>query len=107
MDLPVSLARYLDEVYGMASPQVLYHHDQLDYYECLGCHELVEVPYIAVLDQGKQKQPVKANPENRLRWLELMTMDHQDCAAFADARKAKQHREYRRPMAAQYAVRSS
>lgn len=79
----------------MAAPDVLYHHSTQDFYECMGCHEFIEAPYLAVLQQGKPKEPVKTNPENRLRWLELIGFDHGKCAAFKDEAKALEQRQYR------------
>lgn len=78
----------------MPDSQVLYHHERFDYYECLGCHEEIEVPYLAVLKQGKPKEPIKSNPENRMAWLELRSIEHASCGLYKDEEKSRQHREY-------------
>ena len=72
---------------------VLYHHERWDAYECMGCHDLMETPRTAVLKNGQERVPVKANPENRMLWLELMTANHEKCMAYSgDAEKQEQHK---------------
>ena len=78
----------------MEAPQTLYHHEELDYYECLGCFDLIEVPRCAVVQGGKERVPVKGNSLNRLLWLELKTIEHEKCHRYQDASKAAQHREF-------------
>lgn len=77
-------------------PEALYHHERDDYYECLGCGALIEVPRCAVLHGGSAPVLILANPENRMIWLELQTLDHLPCATYQDADKAEQARTYRR-----------
>lgn len=79
----------------MDTSEILYHHERLNAYECLGCHEMLEVPATAVLRNGQRPERVRDNPENLLRWVELHAKDHKDCAKFKDADKAEQHRAYR------------
>lgn len=80
-------------------PPSLYLWDRYDAYECMGCHEMIETPRFAVIKGGRERVPIRTNPENRLIWLELMELDHAKCGAFQfDAAKAKAAREYRRPL---------
>ena len=74
---------------------VLYHYERYDCYECLGCGETLEVPYRAVLKNGQAPVSVKQHPENRLLWLELMTLDHAKCGEYRDAAKAEAARKFR------------
>lgn len=78
---------------------VLYFHERYDCYECMGCGEFIETPGMAVLHQGRPREPVKNNPENRMLWLELHMIDHQKCANYQDVEKAKAFRAHgnRRP----------
>ena len=71
----------------------LYYHEQYDCYECLGCKEVLEVPFMAVLKNGQPREYVKRNPENRLVWVELMQAGHARCHLFQDEEKARQDRE--------------
>lgn len=71
----------------------LYHHEQYDCYECLGCREVLEVPFKAVLKNGHAPEFIKRNPENRMLWLELMNAGHSRCHLFGDEEKARQDRE--------------
>lgn len=77
-------------------PPELYYYPQYDCYECLGCGEMLEVPYRAVLKGGQEAVDVKRHPENRLLWVELMTLDHAKCDRYRDAARAKSAREFRR-----------
>ena len=77
-------------------PDVLYHHERDDYYECMGCGALLEVPRIAVLQGGRSAVSIVTNPENRLLWVELQTLDHEPCTKFLDAHQAAQARTFRR-----------
>jgi hypothetical protein len=79
-----------------AARAALYHFVDGDYYYCLGCGASLETPYRAVLKSGRPPMEVKSNPENRLLWLELMSLDHADCGKFKDEQKAQDHRTYRR-----------
>lgn len=71
----------------------LYHHEQYDCYECLGCREVMEVPFKAVLKNGQSPEFIKRNPENRLIWIELMQEGHSRCHLFKDADLARHDRE--------------
>lgn len=77
----------------MSKPARLYHHEQYDCYECLGCEEILEVPMKAVLKNGQSPEFIRRNPENRLIWLELMETGHSRCHLFNDAEAARQDRE--------------
>ena len=77
-------------------PDVLYHHERDDYYECLGCGALLEVPQVAVLRAGRSPAAVVTNPENRMLWVELQRLDHAPCAKFLDAHQAALARSFRR-----------
>lgn len=81
-----------------AEQSPLYHHARYDAYECLGCQEMIEIPRRAVLEAGRQAEAVKGNPENMLRWVELMELDHKPCTQFSDSRMAEQAREHRQPV---------
>ena len=70
----------------------LYYHDRLGAYECLGCGEMIEIPYRAVLEAGREAVDVKRHPENRLLWLELMALDHRHCHEYHDVRRAREAR---------------
>lgn len=59
----------------------LFYHRDYDCYTCLGCGEAIEVPWRAVLRNGRDAVEVKENPENRLLWLELMEQGHDKCLA--------------------------
>lgn len=74
-------------------PPELVYHAHLECYECLGCGEMEEVPYRVVLDAGHEPVDVKRHPENRLLWLELVTLDHARCHLYKDERKAREARE--------------
>lgn len=81
----------------MAQPiaaAVFYHHERWDCYECMGCHELLEVPFRAVLRNGREREPVKRDAENRVLWLELRTLEHNKCAAYKDELAAANHRRF-------------
>ena len=58
---------------------------------------MIEIPKWAVLHAGKPKEEVRGNPENLLRWRELIELDHQPCINFTDAAMAKQARAHRKP----------
>lgn len=74
----------------------LYLHEREDFYECMGCHELLEVPFLAVLKNGQQRVAIKRNPENRLLWIELMSIEHGQCGKFKDEQKAQDQRTFRK-----------
>lgn len=74
----------------------LYYHERDGAYQCLGCHEFIEIPHCAVLKGGQRPEPVKHNPENRMIWVELTELDHTPCLLFADAEMARHAREFRR-----------
>lgn len=75
---------------------VLYHHAREDVYECMGCGSLIEVPRQGVLQRGQAAVPIANNPENRMMWLELHTLDHEKCEKYKDFEKAEQARTLRR-----------
>lgn len=82
----------------MKKPNELYRHEQYGCLECMGCRELIEIPFEAVLKGGHGPVPIKANPENLLIWIELQELDHEKCSSFQDARQAALCREFRRPV---------
>jgi hypothetical protein len=75
----------------------LYHWEDMDAYQCMGCLELIEVPKYAVLKVSGvlDRVPVKNQPENRMLWLELYELDHAKCHEFKDVEKAQLAREHR------------
>ena len=61
----------------------LYFHRDLEAYECLGCHEFHERASDWRADQPWQsRSDHPTNPENRLIWLELISLDHERCHLF-------------------------
>lgn len=74
----------------------LYRDLQMGSVECLGCTEVMEIPYAAVLRAGGRREQVRNNPENLAAWMELQELDHRQCLNFADVEKAKQARQYRK-----------
>ena len=76
----------------------LYHYVEWAAYECMGCHELIEIPALAVLAAGRLPVRIKTNPENLLIWVEMIEMDHAKCSSFKDAKMAQDARTYRKPM---------
>ncbi|MGA2890330.1 MAG: hypothetical protein ABSE51_19980 [Terracidiphilus sp.] len=79
---------------SVASP--LYFHARYGAYECMGCYELIEIPYKATLVDGKERVRIKDNPENLVIWQEMMELDHQPCMAFSDVKMAQDAREHRK-----------
>ena len=82
-------------VVAMPAPEPvpdLYEHPSLECVECLGCGEMIEIPYRAVLEAGREAVDVKRHPENRLLWLELMALDHRHCHEYHDVRRAREAR---------------
>lgn len=79
----------------------LYHHATMDTFECMGCHEMIEVPRVARLGNGHERRAVRiaGQPENLLIWLEMHELDHAQCHLYEDADKARQAREYRKEAA--------
>lgn len=79
-------------------PAKLYRYEvmgELRGVECMGCHDVMEVPTFAVLHAGKRPERIRGNPENLLAWLELQELFHEKCNLFSDAEKAEQQREFR------------
>lgn len=81
-----------------AEPSVLYHHERLGAFECMGCFEMIEIPGYAIVRAGAQPVPIKGDPLNLLLWKEIIEISHRPCIQFADARMAEQARQYRRPI---------
>lgn len=79
----------------------LYYHVRSNYFECLSCHEEIEVPRMAHLKIGGEKAFVRiaGQPENLLLWLEMHTLDHALCHLYKDAEQAKAAREFRKERA--------
>lgn len=74
----------------------LYHHRHLDAFECMGCHEFFGVPRTGILTKSGRVEAIATNPENRLIWLELMTLDHERCHLYGDAKQAQDARTFRK-----------
>jgi hypothetical protein len=56
------------------------HYADTDTYECLGCHGLIPVPRLAILEEQNEIVRIKDNPLNRMLWLEVLEEKHQNCA---------------------------
>jgi len=71
----------------MSTPTVsgLYHHEQLQAYECGGCLEMIEIP-----------RSVMGDPETLLSFREMLELDHKDCASYGDVKSAQLARKYRK-----------
>lgn len=78
----------------MAEPGALYHHEQWGAVECMGCHELIEIPAFAVIKSGFPPVRIKADALNLLLWCELIELDHAPCLRFFDAEMASQARTH-------------
>jgi hypothetical protein len=93
----IKMATNAQPLIAAIPPPELYYYHQHKCYECLGCHELIEVPrYATLMVDGKmQRVAVMNNAENLLIWRELHELDHEKCGAFGDAAKAKDAREHR------------
>lgn len=76
----------------------LYHHPDLNAFECLGCGEFIEVPRLAIIGDGHKRRVARiaGQPENLLLWLEMHELDHAKCHLFGDAEKALQARAHRK-----------
>jgi len=59
--------------------------DKLNTITCHGCIVTDEIPHRVLRD-----------PEQRLEFIELWTLDHSDCDKFHDARKAELNRQHRK-----------
>lgn len=57
----------------------LVYHADLDYYECSGCEQDIEVPQFAVFQGSPRLVPVKYDPENRVMWREEIEREHSNC----------------------------
>lgn len=84
-----------------AAPSPLYHHAELNAFECIGCREMIEVPRLAVVGTGHKRrvERIAGQPENLLLWLEVHELDHSKCHLYGDAESARNARQFRKEQA--------
>ena len=78
-----------------AVKSLLYHHERLGAFECLGAAGRNSTAAAAM----PSRQPpvrIKGDPLNLLLWRELIELDHRPCVQFKDSRMAEQARTHRK-----------